>query len=171
MHDDYQRDGSTHSLPTVHVLSRSMKPTLTHDASIAIEGIGLISSCLNASLQCVTHTKERMRGDPETNERPTVPLLDSCQADCIMRSFGEAVLATQRGCTGSHVHASLHGTAEYYNRIGQNWRIVADPRFNLELQDGALPNEKQRNSACEASAESLSSPAAGKAVVLACGDA
>lgn len=103
----------------------------SNDASISLEGIGSISTCLKNALANVQRSPGKREGNrPKLGE---ADLLKNFESESVMDAFGEAVLDSQRGNTEKNLHASLVGSGEIcYNRVGQNWRFIGREEFVLK---------------------------------------
>jgi hypothetical protein len=107
--------------------SRKLKPMSSNEASISLEGIGLISTCLKNALAKV----QRSPGKKDNSPNGEVDL-KVFESGYVMEAFGEAVFESQRDNAENNLHASLLGSGEiFYNRVGQNWRFVGEEEFVL----------------------------------------
>ena len=156
----------------MQIMAKKPKSEVANDAFIAFEGIGIISSCLKWSLELLVQTTGNnasvsplIGSKRPIDEKPTVASLDFNQTDCIFSVFGEAVLATQRVDSGNDLHATFQGVSEHYNRIGQNWRVVAENEFVLQQVLSS-----QTTGRLEGEETERFSAYSRKAQILACGD-
>jgi hypothetical protein len=111
------------------ILVHSVKPTPMsgNEASISLEGIGLISTCLKTAL-----AKVQPSGTNSSAPTSREVDLNAFESGYVVEAFGEAVLKSQRDNAEKNLDVSLLGSGEiFYNRVGQNWRFVGEEELVL----------------------------------------
>lgn len=98
-----------------------------NEASISLEGIGLISTCLKKALA-------KVQPSATNSSAPTSSAvgLGVFESGYVVEAFGEAVSKSQRDNAEKNLDVSLLGSGEiFYNRVGQNWRFVGEEELAL----------------------------------------
>lgn len=116
-------------------------PTSSSDASIALEGVGLIGICLSKALTTVQQSSDTYQIDsarePLVNKWRLAMLdLNITDVERIKDAFGKGVLTSQKDDAKLDLHGDVVGLSDHYNRVGQNWRLLGN-QFRVE--------ERQRN--------------------------
>ncbi len=104
----------------------SSTPPSKIDASISLEGVGLIGTTLSKALATVQQKRGMESSESPGTSAPNALTFTASDIAHIKTTFGKAFLESQRDATNQDLDASLLGLSEHYNRVGLNWRIVGN---------------------------------------------
>ena len=122
-------------------------PTSRSDASIALEGAGLLGICLSKALTTVHQSSDVNQIDspmePSVSHWQLTTLgLRFSDVERIKDAFGKAIMASQNDGAKLDLHADIVGLSDHYNRVGQNWRLVGNKLIVEERRKVGLPVTK-----------------------------